>query len=72
MTKITSVKITLSTGKTPKKPRVGDVRVTKKHGTQVRVQAKGYDAQGRVIGDLFKNGKPLFKWQDMPAAFISY
>lgn len=46
-----------------RRPRAGDRRVTKKHGLQIRVQdmATGF-GNGRPIGRMVSNGRPMFSW----------
>jgi len=59
--KITSIRY--YTTKIRKQPKVGDARVTKKHGLQIRVWARAKCfASGKPIGFLVSNGRPVFEW----------
>lgn len=60
---ITDVKITVTTGKSKafKKPAVGDVRFTKKHGIEIRVQDMATN-NGVPIGRVVSGGRPCLSW----------
>ena len=51
------------TGKSKTAPKAGDRRVTKKHGLQIRVQCMARDWQGKPIGRIVSNGRPVFDWR---------
>ncbi|MBR8344671.1 hypothetical protein KDX40_13080 [Burkholderia ambifaria] len=44
------------------KPRVGDRRVTKKHGEQIRVFSMVRDIRGNVIGYDCTGGRQRYEW----------
>lgn len=52
----------ISTSQPRPKPRAGDIRTTKKNGTQIRVQMVAKDSQGRPIGRMISGGRPVFEW----------
>jgi hypothetical protein len=56
------MKITIVSGPSRPKPRVGDRRVTKKHGEQIRVFSMVHDFRGRVIGYDCTGGRQRYEW----------
>jgi hypothetical protein len=56
------VRIHISYEPTRPKPRVGDRRVTKKHGEQIRVCVMAHDSLGRVIGYDCTGGRQNYEW----------
>lgn len=52
------------------KPKQGDIRVTKKHGRQVRVMTRVHDRNGRVIGYNFTGGRQNYHWEKVTAETI--
>lgn len=59
--RVTSVRYLPASGP---KPCVGDRRVTKKHGLQIRVQCRALDWTGAPIGLLVRGGRPVFEWRE--------
>lgn len=52
-----------------KRSQVGDRRVTKKHGLQIRIHVRAKDWQGKPIGYLVRSGRPVLEWcapKDLP------
>ena len=45
------------------KLRAGDMRRTKSHGLQIRVQCMARDFDGRPIGRLVRAGRPVYGWR---------
>ncbi|SAL01636.1 hypothetical protein AWB80_08172 [Caballeronia pedi] len=62
------MRIHISFGPTRKKPRVGDRRTTKKHGTQVRVMKMARDGRGNIIGHDCTGGRQLYEWVSLEDA----
>jgi hypothetical protein len=58
-----SVRYFTSPAKPKPKPKAGDRRTTKKHGLQIRVQCMARDWQGKPIGRIVNNGRPMFDWR---------
>ncbi|MEM5325214.1 hypothetical protein VSR34_01200 [Paraburkholderia sp. JHI2823] len=56
------MRIHISYGPTRPKPRVGDRRVTKKHGEQIRVFSMVRDFRGRVLGYDCTGGRQRYEW----------
>jgi hypothetical protein len=44
------------------RPQEGDRRITKAHGLQIRIHVRAKDNQGRPLGFLMSNGRPVFEW----------
>lgn len=66
--RITSIKLTTTPSRP--KPKVGDIRVTKKHGREVRVRTMVHDLHGRVIGYNHTGGRPNHHWVALTAENI--
>lgn len=62
--------IHITTAPSRPKPRVGDIRVTKKHGREVRVRTMVHDLRGRVIGHNNTGGRPNYHWVALTAENI--
>lgn len=62
--------ITITTAPSRQKPKVGDIRVTKKHGREVRVRTMVHDLRGRVICYNNTGGRPNYHWVALTAENI--
>ena len=56
-------RITITTAASRPKPRAGDIRRTKAHGLQIRVQCMARDFRGQPIGRLVSAGRPVYDWR---------
>ena len=56
LTAFPSCRVTISSGATRRKPRVGDRKFTKKHGWMIR-QRQTYNGMSCV-----RDGRPLYEW----------
>lgn len=44
-------------------PKVGDTRITKRHGLQIRVWTRAKDALGRPYASVVSRGRPVYAWR---------
>jgi len=57
------MRITFTTAPQHKKPKAGDRRTTKKYGLQIRVQCMAKRPDGKPLGRMVQNGRPVFDWR---------
>lgn len=57
------MKIRIYSGEQRKKPATGDIRITKKHGMQIRVPSMIHNHRGEPIGYDCTGGRQNYEWR---------